>query len=108
MAALLGPTAIAKAKLEKLQATWQFQRLLHRLGTSSALGMHLAAKRGPSDALGAGRFGFPQIATALFSKHVRRRFAGAAPGENLKRILHERRTEVNRENEFFLRHLEPI
>src|SRR5437588_796963 len=54
--------AIAKTKppclcwQRELQATWRFQRLLHRLGTSSALGMLLAAKRRPSDALGAGRF----------------------------------------------------
>jgi hypothetical protein len=71
------------------------------LGNIQPLGMHLATKRGPTDALVAGLFGFPQIANCFVfnipNKAVSRRFDGAAPGENLKRILDERRTEVNRQ-----------
>jgi hypothetical protein len=44
----------------------------------------------------AGRFGFPQIANCFVFKARQQRFAGAAPDENLKRILNERRTDVNR------------
>ena len=44
----------------------------------------------------AGRFGFPQIANCFVSKARQQRFAGAAPGENLKRMLSETRVAVNR------------
>jgi hypothetical protein len=47
----------------------------------------------------AGLFGFPQIANCFVFKACQQRFAGAAPGENLKRMLNERRTEVNRWDE---------
>jgi hypothetical protein len=46
--------------------------------------------------------GFPRSLTALFSKARQQRFAGAAPGENLKRILNERRIEVNSWNEILI------
>jgi hypothetical protein len=66
--------------------------------------MPLATKRGPAEALVAGRFGFPQIANCfvfnIATKKLHDGFAGAAPGENLKRILNERRMEVNRRNSF--------
>src|ERR1043166_2328722 len=71
------------------QVTWRFQRLLHRLGTSSTLGMPLATKRGPSDALVAGLFGFPQIANCFVFKStsatVRRRRSRREPKAHLKR-----------------------
>src|SRR5690348_4359069 len=58
--------------------------------------MPLATERWPSDALVAGRFGFPQIANRFVSKARQQRFAGAAPGENLKRMLSETSAGVNR------------
>jgi hypothetical protein len=61
--------------------------------------MPLATKREPAEALVAGRFGFPQIANRFVSKARQQRFAGAAPGENLKRMLSENRIGVNRWNE---------
>src|SRR5579859_25815 len=70
------------------------------LGNIQPLGMPLATKREPAEALVAGLFGFPQIANCFVfnipNKAASRRFDGAAPGENLKRILNERRIEVNR------------
>jgi hypothetical protein len=41
-------------------------------------------------------FGIPSIANRLVFNACQGRFAGAAPGENLKRIINKRRTEVNR------------
>jgi hypothetical protein len=41
--------------------------------------------------------GIPSIANRLVFNAYLRRFAAAAPGENLKRILNERRIGVNRE-----------
>jgi len=40
--------------------------------------------------------GFPRSLTALFPKSVSNGFAGAAPGENLKRMLSETKIRVNR------------
>jgi len=58
--------------------------------------MPLATKREPAEALVAGLFGFPQIANWFVSKACQQWFAGAAPGENLKRMLSESKIGVNR------------
>jgi hypothetical protein len=42
------------------------------------------------------RLGYPRSLTGLFFNAYLRRFAAAAPGENLKRIINKRRKDVNR------------
>jgi hypothetical protein len=41
--------------------------------------------------------GIPSIANRLLFCRLLRRFAAAAPGENLKRIINKKRTEVNKQ-----------
>jgi hypothetical protein len=91
-----GANGHCQSQAWELQATWQFQRLLHRLGTSDRWECLWRPYGSHSDALVAGLFGFPQIANCFVFKAGQQRFAGAAPGENLKRMLNERRTDVNR------------
>src|SRR5579859_1463616 len=76
-------------------------------GNVQPLGMPLAAKREPAEALVAGLFGFPQIANCFVSKARKQRFAGAAPGENLKRILNESIAAVNRQSVWELEDIGP-
>jgi hypothetical protein len=74
----------------ELQATWQFQRLLHRLGTSNRWECLWRPYGSHSDALVAGLFGFPQIANCFAT--VRRRRSRREP----VCMLSEGRIAVNR------------
>ena len=107
-----GPTAIAKTRLPWLSAWGKIAIGGHRLrgdSSDSYIAWEHPAHWECLWRLNGGHqthwlqafSGFPRSLTALFSKAHQQRFAGAAPGENLKRILNERRTEVNREVRVF-------